>query len=133
MLPIRSLAAFMTALVVSSAVLLCIPATNAQTQSPPARSTPDSSAERANVPDQKLDATAAAMERVANLKQDYQQRIETAAESDKKRIAGEAQDALVKAVTDQGLSVEEYTSILTMAQSDAAVRDKLVQRLRPSK
>jgi hypothetical protein len=38
----------------------------------------------------------------------------------------------VKAVTDQGLSVEEYTSIVAMAQSDPEVREKIVQRIRAS-
>jgi hypothetical protein len=49
---------------------------------------------------------------VARLKQDYQQRIAAAAPSDKERIANEAINALAKAVTDQGLSLEEYDSIL---------------------
>jgi hypothetical protein len=45
----------------------------------------------------------------------------------------EANKALVKAVTDQGLSVEEYTSIMVVAQNDPAVRQKIVQRMKPSK
>jgi hypothetical protein len=39
----------------------------------------------------------------------------------------------VKAVTDQGLSVEEYTSIMVVAQNDPMVRQKILQRLKPSK
>jgi hypothetical protein len=68
---------------------------------------------------------------VARVKENYQQRIEAAAPSDKERIADEANNALVKAVTDQGLSVEEYTSILVVAQNDPQVREKIVQRIRP--
>jgi hypothetical protein len=37
----------------------------------------------------------------------------------------------VKAVTDKGLSVEEYTSILEVAENDPAVREKILQRLHP--
>jgi Domain of unknown function (DUF4168) len=84
-----------------------------------------------NIPDQKLDAAAAAMKEVASVKEDYEQRIEAAAPSDKQRIANEANNALVKAVTDKGLSVEEYTLILAMAQRDPEVREKIVQRIRP--
>jgi hypothetical protein len=40
--------------------------------------------------------------------------------------------ALAKAVTDQGLSVEEYTSILDVAQANAEVREKIRQRIRSS-
>ena len=69
---------------------------------------------------------------MASLKQDYQQRIATAAPSDKERIANEAINALAKAITDQGLSVEEYDSILEVAQNDPEVREKIRQRIRPS-
>jgi hypothetical protein len=54
--------------------LLGIPAANAQVQSP----APGASDKSANIPDQKLDAAAAAIERVASLKEDYQQRIAAA-------------------------------------------------------
>jgi len=42
----------------------------------------------------------------------------------------EANAALIKAVTDQGLSIDEYTKIIEVAQSDPGVRDKLLQRLK---
>ena len=37
----------------------------------------------------------------------------------------------MKAVTDQGLSVEEYNSILVVAQNNPEVRKKIVERMRP--
>ena len=37
-----------------------------------------------------------------------------------------------KAVTDQGLSVDEYNTIVQTAQNDLTIRQKLVQRIRPS-
>jgi len=66
---------------------------------------------------------------VTTLTQDYQQRITAAAPADKERIVNEANSALVKAVTDQGLSVEEYNSILEVAQNDPGVRAKIRQRM----
>jgi hypothetical protein len=66
--------------------LLSVPAANAQVQSP----SPGLSDQSPNISDQKLDAVATAIERVASLKQDYQQRIAAAAPSDKERIANEA-------------------------------------------
>jgi hypothetical protein len=107
---------------------LFVPAATAQVQSP----APGLSDPSPNIPDQKLDAAAAAIERVASLKQDYQQRIAAAAAADKERILNEAVNALAKAVTDQGLSVEEYDSILEVAQNDPVVREKIRQRIRPS-
>jgi predicted TIM-barrel fold metal-dependent hydrolase len=111
-----------------AAGFLFVPAANAQVQS----SSPGLSEQPPNIPDQKLDAAAAAIERVASLKQDYQQRIAVAAPADKERMLNEAVNALAKAVTDQGLSVEEYVSFLVVAQNDPDVREKIRQRIRPS-
>jgi hypothetical protein len=108
--------------------LMPLAAANAQVQPP----SPGLSEQTPNISDQKLDAAAAAIEQVASLKQDYQQRIAAAAPADRERIASEAMDALAKAVTDQGLSVEEYDSILEVAQNDPDVREKIRQRIRPS-
>jgi hypothetical protein len=64
------------------------------------------------------------------VRQDYQQKINTAPTEEKPKLATEARDAMTKAVTDQGLSVEEYTQILVVAQNDTTVREKILQRLR---
>ena len=85
-----------------------------------------------DIPDQKLDAAVAAMQQVASLRESYQQRLETAPPSDKERIADEANTALQKAVTDKGLSVDEYSEILTTAQTDPVVRGKILQRIKPA-
>ena len=107
--------------------LPCLSVANAQEASPPGLSTP-----APEISDQKLDAAAAALMRVASVKQDFQQKIQTAPPNDQQRIVQEANDALVKAVEEQGLSVEEYNSIIVVAQNDSAVREKIMQRLRPS-
>ena len=124
--------------------LLSILAANAQVQSPsPGLSDQDISDQKLdagpslsdqspNISDQKLDAVATAIERVASLKQDYRQRMAAAAPSDKERTAIEAINALAKAVTDQGLSLKEYDSILEVAQNDPKIRGKIRQRIRPS-
>jgi hypothetical protein len=81
--------------------------------------------------DQKLSAVAAAVKRVAGLQKDYQQRI-AKAPAEKERIIAEAHNEFIKAVTDQGLSVEEYGSILDVARDDPEIRNKILQRMRPS-
>jgi hypothetical protein len=82
-----------------------------------------------SIPDQKLDAAAAAIQRVAILERAYLQQFEAASPDEQPRIANEASDAIEKAVTDQGLSVEEYTTILEVAQNDPQVRDKIIKRI----
>ena len=68
---------------------------------------------------------------MVTVKNNYEQQIEAAAPPNKQRIADEANNALVKAVTDQGLSVEEFNSIMVIAQNDPGVREKILQRIRP--
>jgi Domain of unknown function (DUF4168) len=114
--------------VLTTAWLLSVPASNAQAPS----ASPGTSEQAPAIPDQKLDAAAAAIERVANLKENYQQQIAVAPPSDRERIAAEAISALSKAVTDQGLSIDEYNSILEVAQNDPEVGAKIRQRLDPS-
>ena len=111
----------------TAACLLSAPAVNAQAQSP----SPGVSDPSQTIPDQKLDAAAAAIERVAGLKENYQQQIATAPAADRERIAGEAISAISKAVTDQGLSIDEYNSILEVAQNDPEVGEKIRRRLLP--
>jgi Domain of unknown function (DUF4168) len=56
-------------------------------------------------------------------KKDYQQRVaEAEVPAEKERIVAEAQNELRKAVTEQGLSVEEYASILEAARDDPEIR-----------
>jgi hypothetical protein len=89
----------LAAAVLTAAWQLCVPA-NAQAPSPSPPS-PGLVKPSPNIPEQKLDAAAAALAQVATIKQDFQQKIEQAAPSDKERIADEANDALSKAVTDR--------------------------------
>jgi hypothetical protein len=117
------------AAILTAGCCLSIPTVNVLAQSPP----PGPSTSAPDLSDQKLRAVATALERVASLQQDYRQRIaETEAPADKERIVEEANNELTKAVTEQGLSVEEYTSILNVAQDDAEVRGKILQHIHRS-
>ena len=118
----------LTAMVLIAAWLFSVPAANAQAQ-PPSQGPSEQSQ---NIPDQKLDAAAAALEKVASVKENYQGQIEAADPTDRPRIANEAHKALTEAVTGQGLSIEEYTEIITVAQANPEVREKILQRLRPA-
>ena len=83
--------------------------------------------------DQKLSAMAAALKRIASIQNNYRQRIaEAEAPADKERIVAEAHNEFTKAVTEQGLSFEEYAAILDMARDDPEVRDKILQHMRSS-
>lgn len=120
------------AMTLTAAGLLVMPAAQAQQQSPsgPSVTTPSPTTTPTIIPDKKLDAAAAAVKKVSVIKNKYDQQLAEAPVADKERLQDEAGDAMAKAVTDQGLSIEEYTTILTAAQKDPAVRDKLLQRMK---
>ena len=121
----RSLAAA----ILTAGCYLSITTVNLRAQSPP----PGPSTSAQDLSDQKLSAVAAAIERVASLQKDYRQRIaEAEAPAEKERIVAEAHNEFTKAVTEQGLSVEEYTSILDAARDNPEIRDRLFQHVRPS-
>jgi predicted ATPase with chaperone activity len=132
----RLLRSFAAATLSVSALLL-IPAANAQMNPPqaspqaqsPQTQPPQTQSPSAAISDDKLNATAVAIGRVTSIRQSYERKIADAPASDKERVAKEASDAMEKAVTDQGLSVDEYNSIIRMAQNDPALRQKLTQRI----
>lgn len=115
----------------SGACLLGAPIASGEDRSSQPPSLPNESSQ-VDVPDQKLDAVAAAIKNVANLKQDFEEKLESAAPPEQERIVNEARDAITKAVTEQGLSVGEYTAILVIAQNVPQVRERLLERIRRS-
>jgi len=127
----RSPIGFYAVAALAAAGFLSTSATNAQ--SPPQQSPPVTTPEAtppANIPDNKLDAVAAAAKRVVAVTDIYEEKMAKAPAGEKEKIVGEANEAITKAVTDQGLSVEEYVSIMKVAQNDPSVRDRLVKRLK---
>lgn len=114
-----------------AAGLLLVPAAHAQAPSSPAPSMtgPGQTPAPQSIPDSKLDAAAVAVKNVSSIRDEFERKLAKAPATERQRLASEADDAMAKAVTDQGLSVEEYNTILQVAQSDPGVRNKLLQRL----
>lgn len=128
----RSIAGIAAALLWAGLAISAHPAA-AQTQPPTGDSTqgapPAAPAPAANVSDQQLDKTAAAIKSLHDVRSNYAQKLATAKPEEQDQIAGEANAAMQKAVTDQGLSVEEYNAIVRRAQNDPNVRAQIAQRL----
>ncbi len=107
------------AIVVLSAGWLIAQPAAAQNQ-PATPGVPDAAAPNASVSDQKLDQTAAAIQNVQTVRNNYVQKLSAASPDEKDKIVG---------VTDQGLSLDEYNSIIKLAQNDPSVRKRIVKRL----
>ena len=114
-----------------------MPTANAQMNPPQARpqaqspqtQPPQTQPPSAPISDDKLNAAALAIGQVSSIRQGYESKIAAAPAPDKQRLAKEANDAMEKAVTNQGLSVDEFNSIIRTAQNDPAVGQKLSQRI----
>jgi hypothetical protein len=120
----RSLAAA----IVTAGCYLSMPVVNVPAQSPP----PGPSTPAPDLSDQKLSAAAAALGHVVGLQKDYRQRIaEAEAPAEKQRLLAEANNAAAKAVTEHGLSVEEYSSIMDAARDNPEIKAKILERIRP--
>jgi hypothetical protein len=118
-----------------AASFLVVPVANAQNQSaspPPSSSatTPGSTVKPSDISDKKLDAAAAAVKKVSTVSESYKKKLAQAPDSEKEKIRDQADKEVTKAVTDQGLSVEEYLGIMKVAQNDTTVRNKLMDRLK---
>jgi hypothetical protein len=109
---------------------------SAQTQSssppspPSSPTTPGATIKPSDITDKKLDATAKAVKQVSTVSDSYKKKLAQASDAEKDKILDQADKDVTKAVTDQGLSVEEYLGIMKVAQNDETVRNKLIDRLK---
>ncbi|EJT04826.1 DUF4168 domain-containing protein [Rhizobium sp. CCGE 510] len=83
------------------------------------------------VSDQKLEAFAVAYLQVDKVRQQYSEKIgATKDEAGKQKLQEEAKKQMVDTVeASNGISVEEYSSILTAAQSDPALAKKVLEKI----
>ncbi|MBB3138791.1 hypothetical protein FHS26_006570 [Rhizobium pisi] len=85
----------------------------------------------APVSDQKLEAFAVAYLQVDKVRQEYSAKIDaTKDEAAKQKLQDEAKKQMVDTVqASHDISVEEYSSILTAAQSDPALAKKVLEKI----
>lgn len=96
---------------------------------PPATNRASPAAPAANISDQKLKAAAAAIPQVEGIRQNYEGQIAQAPQGDKAKLQNQAGDEMKKAITDQGLSIAEYNSILETAEQNPDIRARLIKQM----
>jgi hypothetical protein len=82
----------------------------------------------ATVPDETVARTGAALKLVTEIKKVYMPKVEAAPTPDERaRLSNQATDAARKAISDQGLTIDQYNNVMELAQADAAMRERLIK------
>lgn len=102
-----------------------------QQQQPPQPGSPQDVTPQTSFSEDQIDAFAAAAQDVTRLQQEYDTKLQAAGnEQEVETLRGEAADAMMNVLEDQGLTPEEYNSILQAAQADPALYTAIVERMR---
>ncbi len=77
--------------------------------------------------------TGAAMRQVTDIRQSYAPRVAAARNDDEKQtLQQQAMDQAVRAINDQGLSVDQYNQVIRLAQADPTLQEQLLSAAQTS-
>jgi hypothetical protein len=83
------------------------------------------------IPDEVVTKVGKAIAQIEAIRQDYTERLGAVSAQDAKRaLAERAEHEMVKAVTDEGLTVSEYNEVIEAAQSDKDVEERVLAAAR---
>ena len=82
------------------------------------------------VPEATVQRTGAAIRDLSGIQARYTQRMQNAQPAEHQAIAEEAAGAAEAALTARGLTVEEYNSVIRLAQADQSLRERLISAAR---
>jgi hypothetical protein len=103
----------------------------AQQSGPPANQSPGVSAQQDAMSDAMVSKVGVALLHVSIIRRDYAQR-ERSADSPQRRqdLTVQVRQKIEKAVTDQGLSLQQYDQAMRMAQVDPTLKECLISAAR---
>jgi Domain of unknown function (DUF4168) len=87
----------------------------------------DRALQREDVPDQVVSQVGKAVAQIMKLRQSYVDVVATAeTEEERQNLAGEIEDAAVRAISDQGLTVDQYNQVISATQADAELEERVM-------
>lgn len=116
----------------TTAVLLLATATPAFAQlggstAPPVTKPQTTAPQTSQVDDVTVNKVGTALRHVSVIRQRYAQRAQsTGSTQDQQTLTSQAQQDMMKAIGDQGLSVQQYDQTMRQAQSDQGLRQRLI-------
>jgi GTP1/Obg family GTP-binding protein len=111
--------------VVPAAILATAMALPAAAQQP--SGTPSGAISGANMSDATVSKVGAALRQVAQIKETYSQRLQSAnTPTQKQDISKQASGAAVTAITQQGLTINQYNQVIQAAQNDPVLKQRVL-------
>lgn len=86
---------------------------------------------QATVPQEIVTKVGVAAGHIARIQQDYLRQAETETSTDvRENLAGRARDAAKQAIDEQGLTIQDYNAVLSAAEADEDLEQRLVDAAR---
>jgi uncharacterized protein DUF4168 len=96
-------------------------------QAPAAPRPPAASSQQGQMSDAMVTKVGTALRHVAMIRQQYSQRAQaTSSPQQQQALSDQAKNEMVKAIGDQGLSVQQYQQAIQMAQNDDTLKRRLL-------
>src|SRR6476660_9879628 len=114
------------AVAAAAALLMTCAIPVAAQQSPGATQSPGASSQ-GQMSDTMVQKVGAALRHVAMIRQQYSQRAQAAnSPQQQQTLSDQAKNEMMKAIGDQGLSVQQYDQTIQMAQNDETLKKRLL-------
>ena len=112
-------------LMTSLLMLAALPA--AAQQAPTTPKSPATSSQQGQMSETMVAKVGTALRHVAMIRQEYSQRAQsTNSPQQQQALSDQARNEMVKAIGDQGLSVQQYQQAIQMAQNDNTLKRRLL-------
>jgi poly(3-hydroxybutyrate) depolymerase len=87
---------------------------------------PGATAQPSELSDGMVQKVGKALRNAATIRQQYTDRAQTQSPQQQQQLTEQAQGEMVKAINDQGLSVQQYNQVIQMAQADPTLKQRLL-------
>jgi hypothetical protein len=87
----------------------------------------DSVLQPEDVPDQMVSQIGKAVAQIVKLRQSLEENMATAeSEEQRHNLAGQIENAAVRAISDQGLTLDQYNQVIAATQADAELEERVM-------
>jgi len=97
------------------------------TAAPPTPGAPGAAIQQSDLSDAMVHKVGAALRQTVTIRQKYAEQAQTTkSEQQQEALTAQAQTEMLQAISDQGLSVQQYNQVIQMAQADPNLKQRLL-------